>query len=176
MTLNWDVLIPAYNAEQYIEAAVESASSQQPCPSRIVVCDDASSDTTAEILKSIPSVSLIQNAQNSGVGITRQKLLSAAGAEWILYLDADDELLPHAADILASAVRDNPEAVVHAFGEIPSSSQQYNLTSPSIKPTVLPDPLAITHRNLLARNPICSSATLIRRDAALLAGGFSTAR
>lgn len=176
MSLNWDILIPAYNADKFIEATVASASLQRHSPSRIIACDDSSNDTTVTILLSLESVTTIRNSQNAGVGVTRQKLLSMADSEWILYLDADDQLLPQAAEILAEAVRKNPDAVVHAFGEVPNTAAPGAYAPPVTQPIVLPNPVEVTHRDLLARNPICSSATLIRRDAALLAGGFSTAR
>lgn len=171
MTLNWDVLIPAYNASKHVKAAVDSADSQHPRPAKVVVCDDASEDDTFRVVESMQSASPVRNSQNVGVGETRQTLLALSDAEWILYLDADDTLVPGAADTFAAAVAKHPDAVVHAFSEV-STGATFHIASTG----PLDEPARITHRDLLARNPICSSATLIRRDAALAAGGFYSAR
>ncbi|MEO5319275.1 glycosyltransferase [Arthrobacter sp. CC3] len=170
MKLNWDVLIPAYNASEHLQAAISSVVDQSHQPLQVVVCDDASQDTTAAVAAAQPSVTLVQNAVNYGVGETRQVLLTLANAEWVLYLDADDQLLPGAAGIFAAAVAARPDAVVHAFAEVAPENVSYQVPGPPAEPA------RVSHRDLLWGNPICSSATLIRRDAALAVGGFTKAR
>lgn len=172
MKLNWDVLIPAFNASEHLQAAILSVADQSHRPLHVVVCDDASQDTTSAIAASQPSVTLVQNAVNCGVGATRQFLLTISNAEWLLYLDADDQLLPEAGSIFAAAVASRPDAVVHAFAEV----GQFRGDVPSQVPRQPTEPIAVSHRDLLWGNPICSSATLLRRDAALAAGGFTKAR
>lgn len=172
MTFSWDVLIPAYNAEDYIKAAVQSATNQAPTPSNIIICDDASTDRTAEIASGLSFVANIRNRQNLGVGSTRQVLLEAASSEWILYLDADDELLPNAGQIFYAAILANPSAVVHAFEETGVRTAE----SSAAAPLETDPPAEIDHKTLLARNPICSSATLVRREAVESVDGFTQAR
>lgn len=172
MHLRWDVLIPAYNAAEHVEAAANSAMSQNHPPQRVVVCDDASTDGTAEVLRALPSVAVLKNSPNLGVGATRQRLLEAAESEWILFLDADDQLLPHASEVFAAAIRSNPNAAVHAFSEVEHGAE----SRPEAFTGALDSPSQVAHADLLTGNPICSSATLIRRDIVIAAGGFTSAR
>ncbi|MDH7445524.1 glycosyltransferase family 2 protein [Aquimarina sp. 2201CG14-23] len=82
------VIIPAYNAEDFISDTVHSILQQQYDNIEIIVVDDGSSDLTATICKSLP-VTLIRQ-QNKGVSAARNTGLEAANGDLIAFLDADD--------------------------------------------------------------------------------------
>lgn len=88
------VLIPAYNAEKFIAAAVDSARRQTLRNIEIIICNDGSSDQTEMILKEIatidPRVKVVNNSGNLGVSSTRNIMLQNACGRWIAFLDADD--------------------------------------------------------------------------------------
>ncbi len=92
------VIIPAYNAEQYIEATILSATQQKGCDLEIIVVDDRSTDATtaivAQIAKQDPRVSLLALPRNGGPSVARNAGIMAARGEWIALLDADDGFLP----------------------------------------------------------------------------------
>lgn len=86
------VVMPAYNASSTILEAVQSALQQTLVDIEVVVCNDASTDDTLNILKSIqdPRLVVISNETNQGEGVTRDRAIDAAKGEWLAVLDADD--------------------------------------------------------------------------------------
>jgi glycosyltransferase involved in cell wall biosynthesis len=84
-------IIPAYNAERFIGAALDSVATQRPSPCEIIVVDDGSHDRTGEIVgaKSIPGLRLIRQ-DNAGPSAARNAALALARGDWIAFLDADD--------------------------------------------------------------------------------------
>lgn len=89
------ILIPAYNAEQWIGATIRSALNQMWPRKEIVVVDDGSTDGTFDIAKSFESgnVKVVQQA-NAGACNARNKALSLAQGDYIQWLDSDDLLHP----------------------------------------------------------------------------------
>lgn len=86
------VIIAAYNVQNYIARAVQSALDQQSVSVEVVVVDDLSTDGTADIVSKIhdPRVKLIKLEKNSGAGGARNTAIKAATAPWIAVLDGDD--------------------------------------------------------------------------------------
>lgn len=89
-----DVIIPAYNAEKFIKAAIDSALSQTLLPQTIIVVDDKSSDNTAKLVKSIqaknPIVKYIKLQSNRGASAARNEGIKNSSSDFIALLDADD--------------------------------------------------------------------------------------
>jgi glycosyltransferase involved in cell wall biosynthesis len=88
------VVIPCYNAERYIVAAIHSALAQEWPGLEILVVDDGSSDRSIDLVReTFPSVKLLRQP-NQGVASARNYGISVAQGEWIAFLDADDIWLP----------------------------------------------------------------------------------
>jgi len=89
------ILIPAYNAEEWIAETLRSAVAQTWQRKEIIVVDDGSSDRTLEIAREFESehVRVVAN-EHLGAAATRNKALSLSRGEYIQYLDADDLLAP----------------------------------------------------------------------------------
>jgi GT2 family glycosyltransferase len=117
MTLTYEVLVPAYQAEDSIAATVASALAQRPAPARVLVYSDGSTDRTAERARAA-GAEVLDVAENRGVGAARQALLERARAPWLLVLDSDDRLLPDAARLFREAVETHPDAWVLGFGAV----------------------------------------------------------
>lgn len=92
------VIIPAYNAELFIEQTIKSALSQTYSNIEVIVVDDGSEDRTAEITNLIAlkdhRVILIQQP-NKGVAAARNLAIQQSSGEFIAPLDADDVWLLH---------------------------------------------------------------------------------
>lgn len=88
-------VVPAYNAEKWIGRAIESVLNQTARPAEIVVVDDGSTDDTARVVGEYGAAVRYVYQHNSGPAVARNKGISEATAEWIAFLDADDEWLPH---------------------------------------------------------------------------------
>lgn len=88
------VVIPCFNAETYIEAAIRSVLVQEWPNLELVVVDDGSSDRSAQlVLDTFPGVTLLRQV-NQGVAAARNVGMARAQGEWIAFLDADDIWLP----------------------------------------------------------------------------------
>lgn len=86
-----DVIIPAFNAAEYIERTILSVLNQTMLPRQIIVVDDGSNDNTPSIVREIRSelVRLI-TVTNGGVSRARNIGIRAAEAKYVAFLDADD--------------------------------------------------------------------------------------
>ena len=88
------VLIPCYNAEQWIAEAIESALKQEYKNKEVVVLDDGSTDSSLDIIRTYEKYIRWESQSNQGGTAARNRLLELSTGEWIQYLDADDYLLP----------------------------------------------------------------------------------
>jgi glycosyltransferase involved in cell wall biosynthesis len=86
------IIIPAHNAEKYIEQTILCAISQSWSPKEIIVVNDGSSDASLEIMKKYESNITIHNQEKKGASAARNRGLSLAHGEFIQFLDADDLL------------------------------------------------------------------------------------
>jgi GT2 family glycosyltransferase len=91
------VIMPAYNAAAFIEAALESALCQTYRHLEIIVVDDGSKDNTAALVETIAKrdsrVCLLRQP-NAGVAAARNRAIAASDGEFIAPLDADDLWMP----------------------------------------------------------------------------------
>ena len=88
------IVIPAYNVEAYIRAAIQSTLAQTAPAYEIIIIDDGSTDSTRAVLAEFeghPSVRLYRQS-NHGPGPTRNRGASLAGGDYLYFFDADDLL------------------------------------------------------------------------------------
>jgi glycosyltransferase involved in cell wall biosynthesis len=93
-----DVIIPAYNAAEYLPFAIESVLAQTFEDWRILLVDDGSTDNTAEVSAPFierlgPKLQYIRQ-NNAGVSAARNTAIRSSSAEFLALLDADDMWLP----------------------------------------------------------------------------------
>ena len=87
------VIMPAYNAEKYIDKAIESVLNQTDISLELIIIDDGSTDQTLSIVekyKTYPNITILQNETNLGVATTRNKGIAIANGKYIAFLDTDD--------------------------------------------------------------------------------------
>jgi hypothetical protein len=90
MTPRFSVIIPAFNAAATLARAIESVRAQSWPAHEIIVVDDGSTDSSAEVARQFgDAVRLIQQS-NSGVSVARNTGAAAATGDWLAFLDADD--------------------------------------------------------------------------------------
>lgn len=92
------VVMPAYNMERFIEAAVRSVMNQSFESWELLVIDDCSKDTTCTIVEKLAledsRIRLIRNEENIGVAKTRDRGIGLCRGGYIAFLDSDDIWLP----------------------------------------------------------------------------------
>ena len=92
------VIIPAYNAEKYLEEAVRSIIEQTYQDIEVLIIDDCSSDQTLALAYNLAAgdsrIRVIENQQNLGIGGNRDKGIDQAKGKYICWQDADDISMP----------------------------------------------------------------------------------
>jgi glycosyltransferase involved in cell wall biosynthesis len=88
------VVIPTYNCARYLAAAVDSVLAQTYRPWEIIIVDDGSTDSTAQVLTPYSGAIKYLYQENRGEPAARNLGLRNATGEFIACLDADDSWLP----------------------------------------------------------------------------------
>ena len=100
-----------FNTRELLEACL--ASVQQEAPSKIVVVDNASSDSSVDLVKvEFPGVVLLENQSNVGYGAAANQAIAACEEEYILLLNSDTLLNPGALHALSEYLVLNPRVGV----------------------------------------------------------------
>ncbi len=88
------IIMPAYNCELYIEAAIRSVINQTHTNWELFVIDDGSKDLTCDIVNKLvikdDRIKLIKNTHNMGVAKTRNRGLDMCQGDYVAFLDSDD--------------------------------------------------------------------------------------
>lgn len=102
------VVIPAYNAQQYLRETLDCLVAQTLCELEVLVIDDGSVDETPEILReyceSYPFFRAIRQ-ENAGVSAARNRGIQEAAGEYLYFLDADDLIEPDTLERLYDTAR-----------------------------------------------------------------------
>jgi len=94
------VYIPAYNVAEFLEHSIEALLAQTHAPNEILVIDDGSRDSTAEIAGRYPQVKLIRHVENRGLAAARNTAFKEARNELVASIDADCVPAPNWLEIL----------------------------------------------------------------------------
>ena len=112
------ILIPAYNAEEFIADAIRSAIAQTWQRKEIIVVDDGSKDGTAEVARRFASREVfLVSKENQGAAATRNHAFQLSQGDYIQWLDADDLLAPDKIERQLAALREGNSKRI-----LPSSS------------------------------------------------------
>ena len=100
------VVIPLYNKEASIAQSLKSVLSQEYDDFEVVIVDDGSTDGSVAVVEAMndPRIRLIKQ-ENGGPSKARNTGVKNAKGEWILFLDADDEMLSGALEYFANLTR-----------------------------------------------------------------------
>jgi len=164
-TSPYAVIMPAYNAERFIEAALRSVATQDRRPREVIVVDDGSSDQTPA-RASAAGVTLLRHTSPQGPASARNRAVRASTAPLLAFLDADDLWLPSHVSRLISLFDDRrvvfaaSQAVMFGAltGALPlggGESVTWDLSD-----------------DLIQKNPITQSAVMVTRFAFKHIGGY----
>ncbi len=104
--------------------AIDSVLSQQGVDAEIIVIDDRSTDHTPEILRSYKGGIHALRQENPGAAAARNLGVQQARGECLLFLDADDQLQPHALLSRLNYLRQHPEVAGWSAGSISMSRER----------------------------------------------------
>jgi glycosyltransferase involved in cell wall biosynthesis len=89
------ILVPAYNAEEWIADSLKSAVAQTWPNTEVIVVDDGSKDRTLEVARRFASDRVkVISQKNAGAAAARNAAFAASSGDYIQWLDADDLLAP----------------------------------------------------------------------------------
>lgn len=107
------VVIPCFRQAHFLPEAIESVLAQDHGAVEIVVVDDGSPDNVGEVAARYPGVKYLRQP-NGGLAAARNAGLEEANGDFLLFLDADDRLLPEAIERGLEELRADPEAMMAA--------------------------------------------------------------
>jgi hypothetical protein len=107
------VVIPCFRQAHFLPEAIESVLAQDYGAVEIVVVDDGSPDNVGAVACRYPGVKYLRRP-NGGLAVARNAGLEEAGGEFLLFLDADDRLLPGAIFRGLEELRADPKAMMAA--------------------------------------------------------------
>jgi glycosyltransferase involved in cell wall biosynthesis len=107
------VVIPCYKQAHFLGESIESVLSQTYRNFEIIVVDDGSPDNTSEVASRYDEVRLIRQ-ENRGLAGARNRGLAEAKGEHLIFLDADDRLLPEALEVGVRELEARPQCALVA--------------------------------------------------------------
>lgn len=166
------IIIPAYNAQDYIRATLESVAAQTYPYFEAIIVDDASTDSTGEIALSFANDSrfrVIRREVNGGVAAAQNDGVLAAQGEWIGLLGADDLWMPDKLAKQVEIIRAHSDAAL-----IMGNGIEFNETG-DIGPFYRERhkfPEGDVYLRVLGRNCFWASSVMVKKQDVLDAGLF----
>lgn len=102
------VVVPAFNAEPFLDAALEAILVQDYPRLEVIVVDDGSTDGTADLVRRRDSVILVQQA-NAGPSAARNAGMERSRGDFVTFCDADDLFRPHKVSAQVGYLQENSD-------------------------------------------------------------------
>jgi len=154
------VIIPVYNRERTIGRAIQSVLGQTVQDFEIIVVDDHSTDGTRNVLDGFrdPRIRCLHNGGSQGAAAARNAGITAAGGEYLAFLDSDDEWLPNKLEAQLALLTD-PRS------DCGLTCTGFFLVGDGVERTYLASPVASWYRRLHWICDLSPGTTLIVRRA-----------
>lgn len=171
MSIVVSILIPMRNAQQYIQASLNSILDEVEVPLEVIVVDDRSTDDSAKVVQSIEDERLrLIEGRGEGIAAAMNMALSAASGEIIMRCDADDLITPGRISAQVAWLQENPTygAVCGGFSVLEASGRELTVLPTGDAVEDITDELS----GGVTRTSLCTCA--IRRVVVEKIGGFRT--
>lgn len=163
------VLMPAYNAGQYIAEAIRSVLAQDFDSFELLIINDGSTDNTGEIIKGFDDarIKLTEQENNGIIAALNRGLLEAKG-KYIARFDADDICMPQRLRIQSAFLDDNPGYIVCGSDAEYITEDGEHLFDFHCAGYEHADIM----KNMYVHCPVIHSAAMYRKEAITEAGGY----
>ncbi len=155
------VIMPAYNAEDSIGAAIRSVQRQTYQNYELIIIDDGSTDHTHEIVEAFAAedsrIKPLLNKKNMGTSFTRHIGVANAAGDWLAFLDSDDLWEPCKLK----------KQVLHqekTGGNLIFTASAFMDSAGNRKDAILAVPAEVNYKTLLRQNIISNSSVLVRKS------------
>lgn len=113
------ILMPCYNSEAFVTAAVRSVQAQTFSDWELLICDDGSSDASLRVVKSLAEcdgrITVLKKNGPKGAAGARNTCLSKANGRYIAFLDSDDLWLPSKLEKQIQFMNDTKQPFVFGY-------------------------------------------------------------
>jgi glycosyltransferase involved in cell wall biosynthesis len=165
------IIVPTYNRAHEVQRAIDSALAQTYQPCEVIVVDDGSTDETPNLLAQYGVQLKAVRQNNQGRSVARNTGIKTARGEYIVFLDSDDELLPHMVETQLAYLLQQPHtAFVH--GQAWMIDMEGRLKEPRILMGAPLDPTQPPFASLVMGQSLLINTALIRRSALDSVGYF----
>lgn len=126
------VVIPVYNTSSYLARCIDSIFEQDLKDVELIFIDDYSTDNSFEVLNQClkgrvsANLTIVKNPKNLGSGETRNKGISLAKGDYVIFVDSDDYVTSDYFQVLKNAIESRPDIVVFDMTEIWSNKTVLN--------------------------------------------------
>ena len=135
------IIIPLYNKKGKIEHTIQSILCQTTQNFEIVIVNDGSTDQSEQVVEKIRDNRIrLVNQANGGPSKARNTGILEAKGDWILFLDADDDLLPNALSVFVSLTERDPKEKCFACNFYLERNGQKRLYSYSYSEKIIENP------------------------------------
>jgi len=160
----FSVIVPAYKVQAYLHACLESVLTQSYPDLELIAVDDRSPDGSGAIIDEFaardPRVRPLHLPENQGLGGARNAGIRHATGDYLLFLDGDDTLTPHALLAIADRLKETgePDVLVYDYartfwtGETVRNVASVQLTEQGPTPFRLEDRPGLLHVLMVAWN------------------------
>jgi glycosyltransferase involved in cell wall biosynthesis len=162
------VIMPVYNGEKFIRAAIDSVIGQTYKNWELVIFDDASEDSTRSIINEVAAkdarIRLIEGKERGGQSKARNAAIAASHGVYIALLDADDIALPSRLEIQHTYLESHPDiAVAGSWTRI----EEANGSSYIYRSETDPDKVAagLLFNTMLINSSVMMRASFLRENA-----------
>ncbi|MFF7176568.1 bifunctional glycosyltransferase/CDP-glycerol:glycerophosphate glycerophosphotransferase [Streptomyces pseudovenezuelae] len=166
----FSVIVPAYKVQAYLTACLESVLSQSYEDLELIAVDDRSPDACGEIADEFaardPRVRAVHLARNAGLGAARNAGTAEASGDYLLFLDGDDTLAPHALRAIADRLKETgePDVLVHDHALVDRSGERVRAAFTAQLTEQGPAPFRLEDRPGLLRVPAVAWNKAYRRE------------
>ena len=157
------VVMCVYNAEKYLQEAIESILRQTYRNLEFIIVNDGSTDSTRDIILGLndPRIRYFENPENWGIVRTRNQTLKHAKGKYISVIDSDDISLPDRLTLQVDFLENNPE-----YGMCGSYFQTIDGSGKRLKDVIFPANDRDARTFLMIHNCFCHSTVTMRGDMA----------
>lgn len=157
------IVIPAYNYAETLPRAVNSVLKQLTERHELIVVDDGSTDNTQEVLTELQKINTdfrVVHKENGGSASARNLGIKEASADYLIFLDADDELDERALSCIEQHIQENPlsRMIIGGYTSVWPDEVKRKVTLPAALPD---DPVARVQAHLIDKTISLASGALV---------------